>query len=397
MVHVDGHILVQGGIARGFNLVPDIENNGYGQVRWMDTDDAAFFSGGQLGALIELRDVDVRNELQSLDTMALNFADLVNDVHRGAVGANGVTGLDFFVQQPFVVNANGNYDRDGDGAIDSSYVFRLTGSSVLDSAQQTGLQGVITISGKNGNIEVPYNPTDTVETVIARINNSDGEVKAYLDRDNNLVLKATTALNTDNPDFVIRHVEDSGFFLAGYAGILAGSGPENAYDFNQPDAVNALAGVVAGAEAATRFAVAPALHPSAYMAINAAITRDVQSVAAAYQQADGFAESGDGRAAGEIASIRNSPVMIGRSRTFDDYFAEAVTNVALKSEQAKLQMDTQNAIMSDLRNLRQSISGVNIDEELADIIKFQHGYNAAAKFVSVVDELLDTIINRMGV
>jgi flagellar hook-associated protein 1 FlgK len=133
------------------------------------------------------------------------------------------------------------------------------------------------------------------------------------------------------------------------------------------------------------------------MAINAAITRDVQSVAAAYAQVNGFAESGDGRAAGEIASLRNSPVMIGRSRTFDDYFAESVTNVALKSEQAKLQMDTQNAIMSDLRNLRQSISGVNIDEELADIIKFQHGYNAAAKFISVVDELLDTIINRMGV
>ena len=53
--------------------------------------------------------------------------------------------------------------------------------------------------------------------------------------------------------------------------------------------------------------------------------------------------------------------------------------------------------MADLRDLRDSISGVNIDEELADIIKFQHGYNAAAKFVSVVDELLDTVINRLGV
>ena len=38
-----------------------------------------------------------------------------------------------------------------------------------------------------------------------------------------------------------------------------------------------------------------------------------------------------------------------------------------------------------------------IDEELADIIKFQHGYNAAARFVSVMDELLDTVINRLGV
>ena len=42
-------------------------------------------------------------------------------------------------------------------------------------------------------------------------------------------------------------------------------------------------------------------------------------------------------------------------------------------------------------------SGVNIDEELADIIKFQHGYNVAAKFITVQDELLDTLINRLGV
>ena len=58
---------------------------------------------------------------------------------------------------------------------------------------------------------------------------------------------------------------------------------------------------------------------------------------------------------------------------------------------------SQNSIMNDLRDLRDSISGVNIDEELADIIKFQHGYNAAAKFVSVIDEMLDTVINRLGV
>ena len=58
---------------------------------------------------------------------------------------------------------------------------------------------------------------------------------------------------------------------------------------------------------------------------------------------------------------------------------------------------TQNSIMDDLRNARDAISGVNIDEELSDIIKFQHGYNAAAKFISTVNDMLDTIINRLGV
>lgn len=390
MVHIDGHILVQGSKFRQFAVVSPTDNNAFNEVIWADTQNAAQITGGSLGALVELRDIDVRNEMQSLNTMTMNFADMVNDIHRNAMGANGTTGLDFFVQQDFVENANGNYDRDGDGALDSSYVFRLTGSNALAATAQTGLEGVITIAGKTGNITVPYYPTDTVETIINRINDSDGEVKAYLDRNSNLVLKATTASDAANPDFVIRHVEDSGHFLSGYAGVLAGRGAENAYDFNQPDAVARLA-------ANAQYAVSPMLNPAAYITVNGAIRSDVLSVAAAYPSAAGSVEPGDSSAASQIASLRNTPVMIGRSRTFDDYFAESVTNVGLKGEQAQNMLAQQNVIMGDLRNLRESISGVNIDEELADIIKFQHGYNAAARFISVMDELLDTVINRLGV
>ncbi len=390
MIHVDGKILVQGGKARSFDLETVTDGTGYSKVVWSDTDEDATFSGGSLGALIELRDKDLRSELQSLDTMTMNFVDLVNDVHRNAVGANNTTGLDFFVEQPFVTNALGNFDRNGDGVEDTSMIFRMTGSNQLNLQDQVGIEGVITLSGKDGNVEIPYFPTDTVETIITRINDSNSEVKAYLDKNNELVLKATTSEDSSNPDFVIRYVEDSGHFLAGYAGILNGSGAENAYSFDTANAVENLTGN-------TQFSVAPVLNPSGYITINPAIKNDVLSVAASYPDVAGFAESGDGRAANDIASLRNSSVMIGENKTFDDYFAESVTNVALKGEQAQLNYESQVAVMSDLRAMRDSISGVNIDEELADIIKFQHGYNAAAKFITVVDELLDTVINRLGV
>ena len=390
MVHVDGRVLVQGSVSRKIDLEPRYDDTGYSKLVWADTRNDAVFSGGVLGALVELRDVDVRGEIQSLNTMTMNFADLVNDVHRNAVGANRVTGLDFFVQHPFVENANGNFDRNGDGALDSSFVFRFTGKNELDMQMQVGIEGVMTLSGMNGDVQIPYFHTDTVETVIARINDSTSEVKAYLDKNNHLVLKATTAQGAENPDFVIRHVEDSGRFLAGYAGILSASGADGAYDFAQADAVNALS-------AGTQFAVAPVVNPSAYIEVNAAIRNDVMSVAAGYLDAAGNSPSGDGRAAVEIAAIRNTSVMVGGMRTFDDYFADSVTNVALKGEQAQTNLITQNSIMDDLRNLRDSISGVNIDEELAEIMKFQHGYNAAAKFITVWDSLVDTIINRLGV
>lgn len=389
MVHVDGRVLVQGGVARNFDLVSLTDNNGYEKLVWADTREDASVSGGTLGALIELRDVDIRNEIQSLNTMTMNFSDLVNDVHRNAYGANNVTGLDFFTQHSFVENVNGNFDRDGDGNFDHSYIFRFTGTTTLNPQDQIGFEGVMTFSGPSGNVQVPYHPTDTVETVINRINDSNGEVKAYLDRNNNLVLKGTTAQNIENPDFVIRHVEDSGFFLTGYSGILSVSGADGAYDFARADAVNSLAGA--------QFAVSPVLNPAGYIEVNSVIKNDVKSVAAAFRDDSGNVNAGDGRAAVEIASIRNTKVMIGHERTLDDYFADSVTNVGLKGEQAENNLKSHMAIMDDLRTMRDSISGVNIDEELSDIIKFQHGYNAAAKFVTIWDSLIDTVINRLGV
>ena len=389
IVHTDGQMIVQGGLARQIDQVTDMDNSGYSKLIWHDTQIDASFRGGSLGALVELRDKDLRSELQSLDTMTQNFADLVNEVHSNAIGKNNVTGLDFFTEHPFVENTNGNYDRNGDGAVDSSYIFRMTGTNALRPQEQIGLAGTMTFSGKLGDITVTYYPTDTVEDVVNRINDSDGEVKAYLDRNSRLVLKATTAEAISNPDFVIRHVEDSGMFLTGYSGILSGSGEAGAYDWNQPDAVNSLAGA--------QFAVTPIMHPSGYIVVNPVIASDVQSVAAGFANNQGRADADDGRAAVEIAAIRNSKMMVGGERTFDDYFADTVTRIGLKGEQAENMLASQKAIMNDLRDLRDSISGVNVDEELADIIKFQYGYQAAAKFISVQDQLLNTLINRIGV
>lgn len=389
MVHTDGQVLIQGSLARQIESVAQIDNNGYGKLVWADTKLDAEFRGGQLGALLELRDKDVRTQIQSLNTMTLNFADLVNDVHRNAIGKNNVTGLDFFTQHDFIENTQGNFDRDGDGIEDTSYIFRISGTNELKANEQIGLEGTMTFNANGENVQVRYFASDTVSDVINRINDSNGEVKAYLDRNNQLVLKATSSANIENPDFVIRYIEDSGMFLTGYSGILQNSGEEGAYNFAQANAVDSLS--------TEQFSVAPLANPSAYIEINPQIKNDIQSVAASFANSQGFASSSDGRAAVEMAAIRNTKIMIGSERTFDDYFAETVTNVGLKGEQAENQFASHTKIMGDLRDLRDSISGVNIDEELADIIKFQHGYNVAAKFVSVQDELLDTLINRLGV
>jgi flagellar hook-associated protein 1 FlgK len=395
MVHTAGLILVQGHIGRHFNLVRGMESEGYSRITWGETGQDIQFRNGSLASLVELRDHTIQSEIQTLDSMAMNFADLVNEVHRAAFGANGSTGLDFFTERPFVPNLNGNYDRDGDGEFDSSYIFRVTGTNALESRAQTGLEGVITLSGAAGPVEVPYYPGDTVADIVGRINNSGAEVVARLNREGRLSLKGTPAedaiLPGGNPDFVIRHIEDSGHFLAGYAGLLNASGPGGAYDWGGADAVAALRGD------AGDYAVAPTAHPSGWIEVNPALLKDPGSVAAGFGENGRAANPGNGDAALAIASIRNTQVMVGRLGTFDDYFADAVGRVATLGAESRDELETQNLIMKQLKDMRESISGVNVDEELSNMIKYQHGYAAAARFITTVNSLLDTLINRMGV
>jgi len=395
MVHTSGHVLVQGQIGRQFDLRKDMDAESFAYIYWKDTGKEMNFTRGSLGALMELRDVTIEEEIKNLDNMTMNFTDLVNEIHRDAYGANGRTGTNFFSEYPFVTNVNGNYDRSGDGVFDSSYVYRINGQNSLDPQAQPGYEGVITLSGADNQVEVPYYSTDTVSDIITRINNSGAEVVARLNREGKLSLKGTPADLIDgqrvNPDFVIRHIEDSGHFLAGYSGILLESGAEGAYDWGRADAVTSLRG---GAE---DYTVAPIAHPSGWIEVNPALLKDTSSVAAGFGVNGRSANPGNGDAAQAIASIRNNQVMVGRLGTFDDYFADSVARIGLYGEQAKISLATENATMKELHELRQSISGVSLDEELTNMLRFEKGYNAAARYISTVNSMLDTIINRMGV
>ena len=59
--------------------------------------------------------------------------------------------------------------------------------------------------------------------------------------------------------------------------------------------------------------------------------------------------------------------------------------------------ENQVVLENHLLNLKESISGVSLDEEMANMIRFQHAYNAAARMMTAVDETLDVIINRLGI
>jgi flagellar hook-associated protein 1 FlgK len=240
-------------------------------------------------------------------------------------------------------------------------------------------------------VQVDYQPTDTVEDLLTRINLSGSEIAARLDSEGRLSLRGMPAADTANPDFVIRGLEDSGQFLVGYSGILRASGPAGAYAWAQADAVGALR------QEGTQYSVAPVAHPSGWVEVNPRLMANPGSLAAASGLAGRSEGIGDGSSALAVAQLRTKPVAIGLASTLDSFFADRIAVIGLKGEEAARSLETVNLVMKELKDMRESLSGVNIDEELTQMLTYQHGYAAIARFVTTFDEMLDVIINRMGV
>jgi flagellar hook-associated protein 1 FlgK len=82
---------------------------------------------------------------------------------------------------------------------------------------------------------------------------------------------------------------------------------------------------------------------------------------------------------------------------FQDYYAEFVTRIGIEGNEAAQRTQDKQTVVNYVDNQRSSMSGVSLDEEMSNLLKYQHAYNASARVVNVLDSMIDTIVNRMGV
>lgn len=138
--------------------------------------------------------------------------------------------------------------------------------------------------------------------------------------------------------------------------------------------------------------------------VNSAIRNDVTLIAAATTGSPGAPNPGDGSNALRIAQLQHtllrenggtlveSPTGV----TFDDYYKNFTARLGVAAYEAVRMATNQKSLVDQLTNRRESISGVSLDEEMAYMIQFQRGYEAAARLMTTLDEMLDTLINRMA-
>ncbi|MEW9123761.1 MAG: flagellar hook-associated protein FlgK [Thermotaleaceae bacterium] len=105
---------------------------------------------------------------------------------------------------------------------------------------------------------------------------------------------------------------------------------------------------------------------------------------------------GDGGNALKLDNLKDKATMFDWGKP-GDFMKSLISNLGVDTQQAKRFTSNQQVLLEQIENKRQSVSGVSLDEEMADMLRFQHAYNANARMISAIDEMLDVIINRMGV
>ncbi|MEA2031373.1 MAG: flagellar hook-associated protein FlgK [candidate division Zixibacteria bacterium] len=108
-------------------------------------------------------------------------------------------------------------------------------------------------------------------------------------------------------------------------------------------------------------------------------------------------EVGDGDIALSIQLLKDERIMVNGSSTINEYYNGIIGSIGVESQEALSFADNYRLMNQQVKNSRQSVRGVSLDEEMTNIIKFQHAYDASARVITVMDEALDVVISRMGI
>lgn len=104
---------------------------------------------------------------------------------------------------------------------------------------------------------------------------------------------------------------------------------------------------------------------------------------------------GDGSNAIAIAQVKHTRFFNDGKATIDDYYNEVVTQLATESQGFETRMTSTDDLITQLKSQRDELSGVSLDEELANLIKIQQSYNAAAKIISTMDSMIEVVVNGL--
>ena len=106
---------------------------------------------------------------------------------------------------------------------------------------------------------------------------------------------------------------------------------------------------------------------------------------------------GDGNIAVAIANLQNQAVLRGGTMTINEFYGQQIGNLGLELRNADQGATDHMEVVTSLEIMRESVTGVSLDEEAAKLIQAQRSFQAAARLMTTIDEMLERVINGLGV
>jgi flagellar hook-associated protein 1 FlgK len=105
--------------------------------------------------------------------------------------------------------------------------------------------------------------------------------------------------------------------------------------------------------------------------------------------------SGDNSAALDLASVRNAAILENNTQTASQYYASGIVEVGISAKANANNLTVQQSFVDDFNERRQEVSGVNLDEEVTNLLLYQRAYQASARIISTADQMLQTLIGMV--
>ncbi len=277
------------------------------------------------------------------------------------------------------------------GKISGLLAFR---ENVLDPVQDSmgriaiGLTSAINIQHQLGD-DINGNPgglffNDIISTspeVLASTGNNpaSGTVSVAID-DTNLIQASEYRLNYDGATFSLTRLSDNAVVDSGFT----------VTDFPRTVASDGISLNLAGAvSAGDSFLIRP-------------VRNGAGDIGVAISSAAEFAGAASGNALGDnsnalaLAALQAQKVLGGNTESFQSAYAKLVSEVGIGTREAKVNANAQRALLDRAVESQQAVSGVNLDEEAANLLKFQQAYQAAAQVIRISDDIFQTLISVTG-
>jgi flagellar hook-associated protein 1 len=374
-------------------------------------------TGGALGAVLEFRTKSLDLAQNSLGRIAIAMATTINDQHHLGLDANGNPGGDFFtVPQPEVTkNVNNNKTSttaikatitDATKLTTSDYKVEFDGSAYNVFRLSDNQKTVITTNPQEVD-GVSYAISGTADRgddfLVRPTINGASNMKVALTDQSQIAAAAPIAtsfpLTNKGTGKISEGVVDKNYL----ASPLAAGAPVT-LTYNTGGANGMLTGFPAGQQIVMTIDGKPQPPYPAGSAVpfkdGASYTFGGMTVTmnGAPTDQDTFkiernSGTGDTRNAGLIGDLQDKNILDGGKATYQSAYANLVSAIGNKTREVQVNAAAAEAQLEQAQGAANNVSGVNLDEEAANLLKYQQAYQASGKVMQIADTIFDTLLS----